>query len=107
MFYNATFRYRKSVQPERDSNGFLTDSQEDDFVSGTLCQVEQSDKAKHIIGTDGQEFACSYEVYLPTNYGTLLEVGDTMEVRLTNGTIIEKPILGTDVTDKKKLAVWL
>ena len=53
MFYNATFRYKKSAQPTRDANGFLTDSPSGEYVDGVFCQAERNVPAKHFIGTDG------------------------------------------------------
>jgi hypothetical protein len=108
MFYNATFRYKKSEQPTRDANGFLTDSQTaSEYVAGTLCQAERNAPAKHIIGTDGQEFVYTYEVFLPRNYGGVLAIGDTMELTIDNTHVVELPIVGIDVTDRKTLVVWL
>lgn len=107
MFYNATFRYKKSAQPTRDANGFLTDSQPSEYVDGALCQAERNAPAKHLIGTDGQKFVYSYEVFLPREYGEVLAIGDTMELTIDKTHIVELPIVGIDVTDRKTLVVWL
>lgn len=107
MFYNATFRYKKSAQPTRDANGFLTDSQPSEYVDGALCQAERNAPAKHLIGTDGQEFVYSYEVFLPREYGEVLAIGDTMELTIDKTHIVELPIVGIDVTDRKTLVIWL
>lgn len=107
MFYNATFRYKKSAQPTRDANGLLTDSQPSEYVDGALCQAERNAPAKHLIGTDGQEFVYSYEVFLPREYGEVLAIGDTMELTIDNTHVVEMPIVGIDVTDRKTLVVWL
>ena len=107
MFYNAAFRYKKSAQPTRDANGFLTDSQQNEYVDGVLCQAERNAPAKHIIGTDGQEFVYTYEVFLPRNYGEVLAIGDTMELTIDETHVVELPIVGIDITDRKTLVVWL
>ena len=107
MFYNATFRYKKSAQPTRDANGFLTDSPSGEYVDGVFCQAERNVPAKHFIGTDGQEFVYTYEVFLPRNYGEVLAIGDTLELTIDNTHTVELPIVGIDVTDRKTLVVWL
>lgn len=107
MFYNATFRYRKSAQPTRDANGFLTDSPAGEFVDGALCQAERVVPAKHLIGTDGQEFVYSYEVFMPRSYSGTLEIGDMIELTFDTGHVVTSPIVGIDITDKKTLVVWL
>lgn len=107
MFYNATFRYKKSAQPTRDANGFLTDSPASEYVDGALCQAERVVPARHLIGTDGQEFAYSYEVFMPRNYSSVLEIGDTLELAFDTGHTATAPIVGLDITNKKTLVVWL
>ncbi|MBQ6070013.1 MAG: hypothetical protein IJK84_10970 [Bacteroidales bacterium] len=107
MFYNATFRYKKSAQPARDANGFLTDSPASEYVDGALCQAERVVPARHLIGTDGQEFAYSYEVFMPRNYSSVLEIGDTLELTFDTGHTATAPIVGIDITNKKTLVVWL
>ena len=107
MRWNATFRHQKASTPTRDANGLLTKPTASGFVPGTICQVERNAPAQHLIGTDGQEFAYSYTMYTLPKYGSVLEVGDTLEVRFNDGTTFQKTILGTDITDKKVLAVWV
>lgn len=107
MRWNAQFRYSKSESTKRDENGFLTTAGSDRFVTGSLCQVERNAPAKHFIGTDGQEFTYTYEVFMQKEYGTTLAIGDTLELTLIDGTVIVKPIVGIDNTDNKTLAVWV
>lgn len=107
MRWNATFRYRKAATPTRNANGFLIESTPSSYVVGTICQVERSAPAQHKIGTDGQEFDYTYTIYTIPKYGSLLTVGDTIEIRLNDGTTFEKTILGTDITDKRTLALWV
>ena len=107
MRWNATFRYRKAATPARNADGFLTEPTASEYVYGDYCQCERSAPAQHKIGTDGQEFDYSYTIYIIPKYGAVLAVGDTIEVRLNDGTTFEKNILGTDITDRKILAVWV
>ena len=107
MRWNATFRYRKASTPTRNADGLLTKPTASGFELGTICQVERSAPAQHQIGTDGQEFVYSYTMYTLPKYGRVLGIGDTLEIRLNDGTTFQKTILGTDITDKKVLAVWV
>lgn len=107
MRWNATFRYQKASTPTRNENGFLTDTATTGFEVGTICQVERNAPAQHRIGADGQEFVYDYTLYTIPKYGAVLSIGDTVEVRFNDGQTFTKKILGTDITDKKVLAVWL
>jgi len=107
MRWNATFRYQKASAPTRDENGFLTAASPASFVPGTICQVERSAPAQHRIGTDGNEFVYDYTLYTIPKYGSVLAIGDNIEVRFNDGNTFAKTILGIDITDKKVLAVWL
>lgn len=107
MRWNATFRYRKNPTQRRDANGFLIDASASPFVDGSLCQVERNAPAKHFVGTDGQEFVYDYNVYLPKEFCAVVGIGDVLEITLDDGTVIEKSIIGVDITDKKTCAVWL
>lgn len=107
MRWNATFRYQKASTPTRDTNGLLINPTSSDFVMGTICQVERNAPAQHRIGADGQEFVYDYVMYTIPKYGNVISVGDTLEIRLNNGNTFTKTILGTDITDKKVLAVWV
>ena len=70
-------------------------------------QAERVVPARHLIGTDGQEFAYSYEVFMPRNYSSVLEIGDTLELTFDTGHTATAPIVGIDITNKKTLVVWL
>lgn len=107
MGWNASFLYKKSSKSERDQNGFLISSEDGDFIIGTLCQAERNAPAKHIIGSDGQEFVYDYVVYTSTDYSDKLEIGDILEIRFYNGNIVRKKIIGIDTTDRKVLAIWV
>ena len=107
MHWNATFRYRKAATTTRNADGFLTETNAGEYVVGSICQAERSAPAQHKIGTDGQQFDYSYTIYIMPKYGAVLAVGDTIEIRLNDGTTFEKTILGTDITDRKILAVWV
>lgn len=107
MRWNATFRYRKAATTARDNNGFLTQAAPSEYVDGSICQIDRDAPAQHKIGEDGQEFVYSYTVYMTPKYGSEIAIGDTLEVRLNDGTLITKTVLGTDITDKKTLAVWV
>lgn len=108
MRWNATFRYQRASAPTRNENGFLTAAASPSgFEVGTICQVERNAPAQHRIGVDGQEFVYDYVLYTIPKYKDVLSVGDTIEVRFNDGNTFTKTILGTDITDKKVLAVWL
>lgn len=107
MRWNATFRYQKASTPTRDENGFVTAAAAPSFTEGTICQVERSAPAQHKIGTDGQEFDYDYVIYTIPKYRQLLAVGDILEVRFIDGTTFQKTIIGTDITDRKALAIWV
>ncbi|MBR3830982.1 MAG: hypothetical protein IKJ52_06995 [Muribaculaceae bacterium] len=107
MKWNASFLYQKSSSTNRDENGFLFQSGNEEFCVGGLCQVERNAPAKHIIGTDGQEFVYDYVVYTSVSYKNVLEIGDTLEIRFHNGNIVNKKIIGIDTTDRKVLAIWV
>lgn len=108
MRWNATFRYQKASAPTRNDNGLLTDTATvPRFEVGTICQVERSAPAQHRIGTDGQEFVYDYTIYTLPKYGAVLAIGDTLEIRFNDGTTFSKKIIGTDITDKKVLTVWV
>ncbi|MBQ7143213.1 MAG: hypothetical protein IJR84_09200 [Bacteroidaceae bacterium] len=107
MRWNATFRYQKASTPTRNADGLLTKPTATGFEPGTICQVERSAPAQHRIGADGQEFVYSHTVYTLPKYGRILEVGDLLEIRFIDGNTFTKTILGTDITDKKVLAIWV
>lgn len=107
MFYNAKFNYRKSPATVRDANGFLVEGQDTPAIEGSFCQVERDGKAHQAIGEDGQQFNYSHTVYAPKQYGSVLEIGDTIEIEFLDGSILTKQIVGLDTTDRKRLIVWL
>lgn len=107
MRWNANFRYCKASLQSRNEDGFLTGTTSSSYEEGTICQVERNAPAQHKIGADGQEFDYDYTIYTIPKYSKVLEVGDHIEVRFNDGYTFTKKIIGTDITDKKTLAIWV
>lgn len=107
MRWNAQFRYSKTRSTTRDTNGCLVTTAGSEFVAGSYCQVERNAPAKHIIGTDGQEFMYNYSIYMDVSYKSILDIGDEIEINFFDGSTDTLKIIGTDVSDKKVFVIWL
>ena len=65
MRCNGTFRYTALAGGEKDEDtGFITGS-EPIWEEGMECQIDKSIPAKQVVGTDGQIYAYTYDVFIP------------------------------------------
>lgn len=65
---NGTFRYTAlPLEATRDeATGFYTDDDAPVWVKGCECQVEKFIPAKQRLGTDGQMYSYTFDVFLPS-----------------------------------------
>lgn len=108
MKFNGSFDYRQAgnatVDPE---TGFLDNGADNAFVKGCECQIDVSIPAKNIIGSDGQTYAYTYDVFIPKYFRGVLNVGDTIRLMGADGSeIADITILGVDTLNRKYIEVW-
>ena len=79
---NGTFRYTVlSLEATRDeATGFFTDDDAPVWENGCECQVEKFIPAKQRIGTDGQMYSYTYDVFIPPYFVGNLSIGARVEV---------------------------
>lgn len=62
---NGTFRYTALKEGQRDpKTGFIT-AGASEWLDGCECQIDKSIPAKKVIGTDGQIYTYTYDVFIP------------------------------------------
>ena len=108
MKFNGSFNYRTAGNATVDpTTGFLDDNAGNAFVKGCECQIDISIPAKTIIGTDGQTYTYTYDVFIPKYFRGALAVGDTMRLVGADGReIADFTIRGVDTLNRKLIEVW-
>lgn len=105
--YNATFKHKQLGTLTKGANGFYTQSQDGgDWIPGCECYVEKSIPAKQRIGTDGQIFTYTYEVFIPKHYRGILELNAPFSIQMEDGTDDEFSILGIDNLNRRSIIIW-
>lgn len=103
---NGNFRYTEVQEEQRvPDTGFITEATTE-WVDGCECQIDKSTQAKQIIGTDGQIYTYSYDVFIPKHFRGNLAVGARFEVTSEEGVTDEFTIQGIDDMNRKYIEVW-
>ena len=105
---NGTFRYTAlPLEATRDeATGFYTDDDAPVWVKGCECQVEKFIPAKQRLGTDGQMYSYTFDVFLPSYFEGDLSIGARVDVTLERGGVDEFTISGIDDTNPKYIEIW-
>lgn len=107
MRNNGTFRFILPSDSHVDPNtGFIVCGQPQTWINGCECQVEKSVPAKQLIGSDGQVFSYTYNVFIPPFFDFNLCIGTQVEVTLERGGTDVFTIKGIDDTNPKYIEVW-
>lgn len=85
---------------------FYTDDDAPVWVKGCECQVEKFIPAKQRLGTDGQMYSYTFDVFLPSYFEGDLSIGARVEVTLERGGVDEFTISGIDDTNPKYIEIW-
>lgn len=103
---NGTFRYTEIQVEQRDPDtGFITEATAE-WMDGCECQIDKSIPAKQVVGTDGQTYTYSYDVFIPKYFRGVLAVGARMEITSEEGVTDEFTIQGIDDMNRKYIEVW-
>lgn len=66
MRTNGTFEYKPVGSVQTDpKTGFVIPNDKAPFLQGCECQIDKSIPAKQVVGTDGQIYAYTYDVFIP------------------------------------------
>ncbi|MDR2286213.1 MAG: hypothetical protein LBE04_01865 [Prevotellaceae bacterium] len=103
---NGTFKYKTVQESEQDENGFYTSSTDSEWLDGCECYIEKCSPAKQLIGTDGQVFIYSYEIYIPKYFKANLSLTDKLKLFGEDGSEDEISIMGIDDYNRKVTIVW-
>ena len=105
---NGTFWYTAlPLEATRnEATGFYTDDDAPVWVKGCECQVEKFIPAKQRLGTDGQMYSYTFDVFLPSYFEGDLSIGARVEVTLERGGVDEFTISGIDDTNPKYIEIW-
>lgn len=108
MRINGTFKYSSpATEHKRDEKtGFIQSQSTDVWSDGCECQVDKSVPAKQIIGSDGQVFAYTYDVFIPPFFNGNLCIGTRVEVKFERGGTDTFTIIGIDDTNPKYIEIW-
>ena len=68
--------------------------------------VEKFIPAKQRLGTDGQMYSYTFDVFLPSYFEGDLSIGARVEVTLERGGVDEFTISGIDDTNPKYIEIW-
>lgn len=108
MKFNGSFLYRHVGEVETDpATGFIDTTNENDFERGCECQIDFNVPAKQVIGTDGQTYTYTYDVFIPKYFKGTLSIGD--KIRLIDGAgneVDEFTIKGVDALNRKVIEIW-
>jgi hypothetical protein len=103
---NGTFQYQPVAQTTEDeSTGFVTQGNGSEWLDGGECQIDRSIPATNYVGTDGQTYSYTYDVFVPRAFDGVLEVGTILRLTLEDGTEDTITAQGVDVT-RKYIEVW-
>lgn len=108
MKINGHFRYKPIADVERDkSTGFInTLPNKDLWIDGCECQLDRIIPAKHHVGTDGQEFSYSYDMFIPPHFDSQnLSIGTDIEVTRHDGSV-ETFTVGSIDRTPKYIELW-
>jgi hypothetical protein len=103
---NGTFKYKAIRQSERDENGFYQSDTDSEWLEGCECYIEKSSPARQLIGTDGQVFTYSYEVYIPKYFKGELNLTSRLKLFGEDGSEDEISVIGIDSLNRKTTIVW-
>lgn len=103
---NGTFNYKVIQDAEKDSDGFYNRPGGSDWIPGCECQIEKYIPAKQRIGTDGQMYSYSYEVFIPKHFRGDLELTAPVMLIGEDDSCDEITILGVDNHNRKYIAIW-
>lgn len=108
MKYNGSFNYCNVGEVSTDpATGFAIQSDTATFERGCECQIDISIPAKHYIGTDGQEYTYTYDVFIPKYFRGEISVGATIQLLSADGTVIDEfKAQGVDTLNRKYIEVW-
>lgn len=66
MRTNGTFEYKPVGSVQTDpKTGFAIPNDKAPFLQGCECQIDKSIPARQVVGTDGQIYAYTYDVFIP------------------------------------------
>lgn len=103
---NGTFRYTALKEGQRDpKTGFIT-AGASEWLDGCECQIDKSIPAKKVIGTDGQIYTYTYDVFIPKHFNGFLVVGAQFQITSEEGVTDEFTIQGIDDMNRKYIEVW-
>ncbi|MCM1220399.1 MAG: hypothetical protein NC548_38535 [Lachnospiraceae bacterium] len=108
MKFNGSFNYKQAGDAQVDpTTGFYDNGDDTAFVKGCECQIDVSIPAKTMIGTDGQTYAYTYDVFIPKYFRGELAKGDTIQLVGADGREIDTiTIMGVDTLNRKYIEVW-
>lgn len=108
MRYNGSFNYSKCGAVDTDpTTGFPVQGAEMPLERGCECQIDISIPARHYVGTDGQEYTYTYDVFIPKYFRGEISVGDRIQLLGADGTVIDEfKAQGVDTLNRKHIEVW-
>lgn len=108
MRFNGTFRYSLPQGLEKDpETGFLRNTGNTEWREGCCCQIERSMPAKQVVGTDGQVYRYTYDLFAyASDFSGELCIGTRIQAALDNGTVVEFTVEGLDNINGKYIELW-
>nr|DAF67748.1 MAG TPA: hypothetical protein [Caudoviricetes sp.] len=107
MRINGSFKYKTLSQVVKDpETGLRYSSGGSDWQPGCECQIDKQIPAKQVIGTDGQAYTYSYDVFIPKYFRGELVVGAAIQLYGEDGSVDEIQIKGIDNLNRKYIEVW-
>ncbi|MEG1553761.1 MAG: hypothetical protein RRZ64_00095 [Rikenellaceae bacterium] len=104
---NATFKYKQLGDLTKGSNGFYSPAgKAGDWLPGCECYVEKHIPAKQRVGTDGQMFTYTYEVFIPKHFRGKLELNAPLLIQCEDCSVDEIVIQGVDNLNRRNIIVW-
>ena len=107
MRINGTFEYKPIGNVQTDpTTGFVVSADDTPFLKGCECQIDKSIPAKQVVGTDGQIYAYTYDVFIPKYFDGVLAIGCTVRITSEDGDIDEFVVSGVDNMNRKYIEIW-
>lgn len=104
---NGTFNYMVIQESQRNAEtGFYSGGESSGFLTGCECQIDKSIPAKQVIGTDGQTYTYTYDVFIPKYFKGELSVGAKVQLIMEDGAVDEFTIQGIDNCNRKYIELW-
>ncbi len=102
MKINGKFRYKTFGAVRDNVTGFITnDNASHPWIEGCECQLDRIIPSKHHVGTDGQEYSYSYDMYIPAYYDDQhISIGTEIEVTRHDGSVETFTVGSIDKTPK-------